>query len=229
MTQTIPALGPEQALRLERLTREYARYARRSAGLGSVLGGIFAYLILAVDLLGHQGRLTIFGAYAPLPLKPVLLLTLLPFLWLGARAGLRIWWYQRYGLVEEAPAEQADPRERRRRIALIVVFPMVLVAALTTIFMSEVALKPLRAVVFLLLMGATIFALKSLLHGRMERVLGVLLFLCPALLVTGIQMAALDSLVALPIVGTLAVGLGLKEHLAFRRLERQLRALGSTR
>ena len=226
MTQSFPALKLEQTLLLEQLTRDYARYAHRCAGLGSALGGIFAFLILAVDLLGHHG-LSILGAYAPLPIRPVLLLTLLPFLWLAARHGLRVWWYQRFGLVEEAPSETVDPRERRRRLALIVVFPLVSAAALTTIYLSKVPSKPLRAIVFLLLIGAVVFALRSLLHGRLERVLGVLLFLCPALLVTGIQMAAMDSLVALPLVGTFAIVLGLKEHLAFRRLERQLLALRS--
>jgi hypothetical protein len=225
MTQTLPALAPDQTHRLERLTREYARYARHAAGLGSVLGGCFAYLILAVDLLGHHGRISILGAYAPLPMKPVLLLTLLPFLWLAARYGLRIWWYQRFGLVEAVPDQAVNPGEWRRRLALMVVFPLVATAALTTIYLSEVPSKPLRTAAFLLLMGATVFALRSLLHGRLERILGTLLFLCPALLVTGLQMAALDSLVALPLVGTFAIILGLKEHLAFRRLERQLLAL----
>jgi len=227
MTQPLPALKPEQTLLLEKLTCDYARYAHRCAGLGSVLGGVFAFLILAVDLLGHHGRLTILGAYAPLPMTPVLLLTILPFLWLAARHGLRVWWYQRFGLVEEVPADSVEPQERRRRLALIVVFPLVSAAALTTIYLNEVLLKPLRATVFLLLIGAAIFALRSLLLGRLDRALGVLLFLCPALLVTGIQMAAMDSLAALPLVGTFAIVLGLKEHLAFRRLERQLLALRS--
>ena len=64
-----------------------------------------------------------------------------------------------------------------------------------------------------------------LLHrGRLERLLGLLLFFGPALLVSGLQMAALDALVAFPLAGAATVVLGLREHLAYRRVARELRS-----
>jgi MFS family permease len=223
MTQTTPALDPQHLAKLQHLTREYSRFNRASAGLGSVLGGVFAFLILAAELAGHGWRITLIGAFAPLPFSRALPLAGLPFLWLGCVIALRAWWYQRHGIVEAETLP--DPRERFRRRALAVVAPVVSTAVLLTIFLNGGPMKFLRAGLFLLLQGAFLFSVLKVLEGRLERVLGALLFIAPALILAGIQMAALDSLAALPIVGALAVLFGLREHLAFRRVERELAAL----
>lgn len=223
MIQTTPALTPQYLEDLQRLTQEYARYSRSGAGLGSALGGLFAYLILAVDLIGHGGRITFLGAYAPLPLKAVLALAFLPFLWLGALAALKAWWYQRHGAVEAPPA--VDPRDRRRKIALAIAAPVLSTVLMLAIFHNAAPMQWLRAGLCAVLMGALAILIPRLLQGRMERMLGALLFLCPALLLAGIQMAAGDSLLALPVVGTLAIVLGVKEHLAYRRLEKRMAVL----
>ena len=65
------------------------------------------------------------------------------------------------------------------------------------------------------------------LGGRLERFSAILLLLAPGLLLSGIQMAAGDTLLAYPLGGTCALVLGLRDHLAFRRVRRELDALGT--
>jgi hypothetical protein len=59
-------------------------------------------------------------------------------------------------------------------------------------------------------------------RSKLERMMGFCLFLGPALLISGIQMAAGDTLLAFPLIGASAMVAGVKEHMAFRRLEREL-------
>ena len=86
MTQTLSALIPGRFALLPSLTDRYARDGGRSTGLGSVRGGLFALLLPAA----------------------------LPFLWLGAKEGLRARWCQSYGRGE--PNHPEARMQRRLRV-----------------------------------------------------------------------------------------------------------------
>jgi len=224
MTQIAP-LDPKHLEQLQRLTREYARYARDCAGLGTALGGLFLLLVVAADLLGRGWRLTWIGAFAPLPLARALPLVALPFLWLTLRHLLRRAWYQRHGAVE--PEEPAVRLPKAKRVTLAIVLPLVGAACLAALFSHPGPARGLRAGITVLLLAALPIAQRGLLHARLERMLGALLFVGPAIIVSGIQMAVEDSLLAMLAVGLAALVLGLREHLAYRHLERRLAALRS--
>jgi hypothetical protein len=224
MNKDIPALDPDYVARLGRLTRDYARYASGCGGLGTALGGFFVLLILGVDLLGHRGPLFFWGAFASLEIQSLLPLTALPILWLGARHGLRTWWYQRHGRVELASACEAPKRKTLRAWAMRAALLVWLVCALGLLCFGRVTQKPLRAILIGALLDAFWAALLRLGLTRIERILGAFLFVVPAFLLAGVQLPVADLMFSLPGMGLVAMGLGLREHLAFRRVERELAA-----
>jgi hypothetical protein len=208
--------------RLQTLTRDYARLSRRGAGLGKVLAGAFLLLLAGIEFFGHGGRLTFLGAFAPLPAAAVMATFPLPFLWLGAREALGRWWERRYGAVAVA----AEPSGRRQWVARRVVgilLPALMLVGLVPLLAGHLPLGRVRAAgVVALAMALAVLGLRLKGLGRLERMACVLLFAGPALLLCGIQMAAGDTLLAFPVVGLAAVGIGLREHAAFLRLRREL-------
>lgn len=215
LPNTLPT--PDDLLRLQALTRDYARLTRSGAGLGKVLGGAFLFGIAALECFGHGFRFTLAGALAPLPLAPVAAACALPFLWLAARTWLARWWYRRHGTVETTV-----PAPARARWAGVLL-PGLMLLGLAPVLAWPVPPRGLRSVFLALLaLGLALAWPRILRQGRMERMLAILLFLGPALLVSGIQMAAADTFLAFPVVGALAVVFGLREHLAYRRLAREL-------
>ena len=217
-----PPFPPDHLQRLQSLTRDYARLSQNGAGLGKVLGGWFVCLLVGVDLVGHWGHLTWVGAVAPLPGAAVLPLGLLPFLWLGARVGLARWWYQRHGAVAPVAAPLSRSRALRMRI-LRWVLPVFLLLGLVPIFTANLPWQGRRAAVVVALAAGVILAWPRFMGpNRLERMMGVCLFIGAAILVSGIQMAVEDTLLAFPLIGLAAIVMGLREHLAFLRLERDL-------
>lgn len=212
------SLPLDHLLRLQALTRDYARLTQTGAGLGKVLGGVFLLALVAVELAGHP-MLVLLGAFAPLPAGTAVAMALLPFLWLGAREVLGRWWYQRHGVVVESAGAPLGGRLAAARVLL----PCLILLGLVPVLRQTLPLKGLRAALVVALAAGLAWAWPRIMHrGRLERVLGILLFLGPALLGSGVQLAAGDALFAFPLVGAVAVVLGVREHLAFRRLEREL-------
>jgi len=222
----LPALSPEVVARLARLTRDYAELSMGRAGLSSLLGGVFLLLVALVEVAGHNWHFTWLGALSPLPLPAALGAALLPFLWLGARKRLHHWATERFGLVEalEDPASAPSRRERLRATVGRFILPGLMLLGLFPILAAPMSHRFVRA--------SLVVALALVLHltfprvkGRMERFVAILLFFGPALLLSGIQMAAGDTLLAYPLAGSVAIALGCRDHLAFRRVKRELAAL----
>jgi hypothetical protein len=222
MNPPVPSLAPEHLDRLRELTRDYARLSKEGAGLGKVLGGGFLLLLAAIEFFGHGGRVTFLGAFAPLPLRSVLITVPLPFLWLGAREGLGRWWEARFGAVEAA-AEPPGRWQRVRQVVARCLVPGLMLVGLVPLLASAQPLAWVRAALVVAL-ASSLAALGGRLQrmGRLERMTCVALFLGPAFLLCGIQMAVEDTLLAFPALGFAAVVIGLREHAAFLRLRRDL-------
>lgn len=225
--QTIrPALAPESVAELARLTREYARLSEGQAGISSLLGGVFLLLMALVEVIGHGWRFTWSGARSPLPLAAAFCVTLLAFAWLAARIGMRRWATQRFGLVEPALEPSPPGLARRERFRILMgryVIPSGMLLGLIPILNGPLSSRFIRAGLLITLALALHFAFPHL-KGRLERGMAVLLFIAPTLLVSGIQMAAGDTFLAYPLMGGAAMVLGLRDHLAFRKVRRELEA-----
>ncbi len=224
--ESLPALSPDSVARLARLTREYARLSQGQAGLSSLLGGAFLLLVALVEMGGHGWHFTWIGALAPLPLPVVLGTTLLPFLWLGARRGLRRWATERFGLVEELenPSSAASRKESLRRALGRFILPGMMLLGVVLILAEPLSARFVRAGLVILLALGMHFTFPRL-RGRMERFVAILLFFGSAFLLSGIQMAVGDTLASFPLVGTAAMYLGFRDHLAFRRVKRELEGM----
>lgn len=207
---------PPAYSRLQTLTRDYARLTRSGAGLGKVLGGCFLWVVAGVDLAGHGWRFALLGGWAPLGDGAALTLGLLPFLWLGAREALAKGWYRRHGTVEEAPAQGP-------KVLGGIVLPVLLLGGMAPLLLHPVPMRgPRLALVAALAAGLALAWRRFRDRDRLERLVGILLFAGPAFLVSGLRMASGDVLVAFPLAGAAAVAAGLREHVAYRRLEREL-------
>ncbi len=224
---SVPALESNAIDRLARLTRDYARLSEGQAGLSSVLGGAFLMLVALAEVVGHGWRFTWIGALAPLPPWVALTVAFLPFLWLGARAGLRRWATQRFGLVEPVSSPLSPSQLRTARIRTLVgrwVFPGVMLGGLIPVWTGSLPIPVLRSLL-LVALAATMRWVFADLKGRLERFVAILLFLGATLLLSGIQMAAGDTLLAYPLVGAVALMAGIRNHLAFLRVRHELEGL----
>lgn len=225
MDNVEPALNRDHIERLERLTRDYARYSSGCGGLGTVLGGCFVLLFLLVDLLGHRGSMPVWGAFAPLNLQALLPLTALPILWLGARQGMRIWWYEKHGRVEPVPISGLHSKGKHRAVIMGFAILVWLFCSMGLLQMGHAPQKPLRAALILGLLATFSVALLWLRLTRIERILGAFLFVVPAFLLAGVRLPAADLVISLPVMGLTAIGFGFREHFAFRRISGELSAL----
>jgi hypothetical protein len=225
--QTIlPALAPESVAQLARLTRDYARLSEGQAGFSSLLGGVFLLLMALVETIGHGWRFTWLGARSPLPLAAAFCVTLLAFAWLAARVGMRRWAMNRFGLVEPALESSSPGLARRERFRMLMgrfVIPGGMMLGLIPILCEPLSSRFIRVGLLLVLALAFHVAFPHL-KGRMERGMAVLLFVAPTLLLAGIQMGAGDTFLAYPLMGGAAMVLGLRDHLAFRKVQRELEA-----
>lgn len=222
MSTPLPALNPDHLARLQTLTRDYARLSRRGAGWGKVLAGGFLVLLAGLDWHGHRGQIALLGRFAPLPGRTVLALGLLPFLWLGAREALGRDWERRHGAVAAAPAPM-HPRRRRLLEFARWILPALVLLTLVPVLTRPMSLRGFRigAVLVLALTLARVWT-RLAASDRIERLTGLLLFFGPALLLSGWQLSAGDTLLAFPAIGLVAVLIGLREQWSFHRLARQL-------
>jgi len=221
------ALPPEAVNQLAHLTREYARLSQGHAGLSAILGGIFLLLVALLEAAGHGWRFTWMGGFSPLPLPAALGVAGLPFLWLGARAGLHRWATERFGLVVPLPDSLSPAQARKERIRAVVgrfVFPGLMLAGLLPIWIERLA-SPWVRTAFLLALALALHRSFLRLSGRMDRFTAILLFFAGGLLLSGIQMAVGDTFLAYPLGGIVALALGFRDHRAFRSVKRGLAAL----
>jgi len=224
LTVVPAALSPDYAGKLGRLTREYARLTARCAGLPSLLGGGFLLLVALLEGVGHGRDFRLLGGFAPLPLRWAVLVATLPALWFWARHELGRWACARLGLVEEVPAASDRLRERLRLGVGRFLLPMLCLAGLIPLLKHPMSAKPLRVILLILLALGLHWAFPHL-KQRFDRLVCILLTLAPAFLLSGLQMAAGDTLVAYPLIGIAAIFLGYKDFAGFRRVRRELTAL----
>ncbi len=104
------------------------------------------------------------------------------------------------------------------------VIPGGLLLGLIPILTGPLSARLIRADLLIALAVALHVAFPHL-KGRLERGMAVLLFIAPTLLLAGIQMGAGDTFLAYPLMGVVAMALGLRDHLAFRKVKRELEAI----
>jgi hypothetical protein len=226
--QTIlPALAPESVAQLARLTRDCARLSEGHAGFSSLLGGIFMVLMALVEVIGHGWRFTWLGAWSSLPLLSAVGVALLAFAWLAARVGMRRWATNRFGLVVPALEPSSPGLVRREKFRILMgryVIPGGMLLGLIPILNGPLSSRFIRA--DLLIALALVFHIAfPYLRGRLERAMGVLLFVAPTFLLSGIQMSVGDTILAYPLIGAAAVAMGVRDHIAFRKVRRELEAI----
>jgi hypothetical protein len=220
----LPALAPEAVTQLARLTRDYARLSEGQAGFSSLLGGAFLVLMALVEMIGHGWHFIWLGARSPLPLVAAVGVALLSFAWLAARIGMRGWATHRFGLVEPALDPSSPGLARRERFRILMgryVIPGGMLLGLIPILNGPLSYRLIRAGLLIALALAFHIAFPYL-KGRLERAIAVLLFITPTLLVAGIQMGAGDTFLAYPLIGVSTMVMGLRDHLAFRKVRREL-------
>ena len=223
------ALAPDTVTHLARLTRDYARLSESQAGLSHLLGGAFLWMVALMEVTGHRWHFTWIGALSPLPLVAAIGAAALPFLWLVARQGLHIWATARFGLVEslEMPITATSRKERIRAFAGRFVLPGMILLGLAPILDEPLSVPFVRASLVVIL-ALTLHFIFPRMKRRMDRLMTVLLFVGPALLLSGIQMAAGDTLLAYPLIGSAAIVLGIRDHFAFRKVKHELEAMTVT-
>lgn len=222
MTQIpVSPISSDQLARMQWLTQEYARLSTNHAGLSALLGGVFLMLTALVEATGHQWRFS-WGSFAPLSLWAGLTVACLPFAWLVARKPLLAWATHRFGLVEPPPTPAPlGLKARIQRVIFDFVFPGTFVLGIVLVWTQPLDQKVLRSLI-LLGLGATLFVMGPRLKTRLERITAILLFMGGFYILSGVQMATLDSFLAYPLVGVIALTVGVKDHLAFKKVQREL-------
>lgn len=200
--------------RLAELTRRYARYSHSAGGLASVVGGCLALAAYVIGALappdGVAGRVALAAA---------------PFAWIGAKEALQRLYYQPLGRVQERRTDS----ERRWHLGF-------------TLFTAAVSVAIVGFIVFRLLSRGLPTGVASMLgYLAMVAVLPVLVWffmrtplefivgtflVCQAALMLGGTSYGLGEQPQAPLAAVVLVGLGVKQHLDFRRLRRELDAAG---
>ena len=200
--------------RLSELTRDYARYSRSAAGLGSVLGGVFG---LASYFIGALAALTWWSRAA---------LAALPLVWIVAKELLQRRYYQRHGRVEEV--ERAGERRLHRFLTAIVAG--VSIAAVGWVLRDVIVHGPgdrawWELAGYVVFVAAMPFLVWRYLRTPLEFIVGVFL-LAQAAVVLGGGRYELGEQLQAPIASLVLVGLGAWEHRSYRKLERRLGEVG---
>lgn len=199
---------------LARLTRRYARYSRSAAGLASVLGGGFAVLAYFVGALA-----------APLSVATRMGLALLPLVWIGAKEVLRRHYYQRFGRVSEVETAA----ERRWHVGLTVIIAavsgVVMAVVVTGLATGDRTWHPGLAgyLAYVAAMPALVW---YFMRTPLEFVAGVFLVAQAALTFVG-EHYSLGQQVQAPIAGVILLAIGVRQHLEFRAVQRELARLDS--
>lgn len=207
--------GMEQ---LSEVTRQYARFSRSAAGLGSVLGGVLTLVAYFV------------GALMPLTPWVRLILAATPLVWIGGKEVLQRRYYQRYGRVVEREG-RGDRWWRIAWTAFVAVVSLVIVGAVVHEAWSRGDWAPLgdvRLIGYLVFIGALPFLVWRYMRTAWEFIIGVFLMTQAAVVLVGGNYE-LGQQIQAPVVAVVLIGLGIREHLQFRALLRRLSGPGSVR
>ncbi|HXY23860.1 MAG TPA: hypothetical protein VEI73_04370 [Candidatus Acidoferrum sp.] len=215
-TLSTPLQAPtEELTKVQRLTREYARFSRDAAGLGHVMGG--ALIFLVVFLVAHR----------PVNAWEGIVLGTTPLVWIISKEWLRRRYYQFSGRVTQ--------RERRWHdliLGLLAGFFAVLILA---VFLVQKPIQPFSwksavtsAVCIAVLLTMPVVVWRYL-RAPYEFVPGVFLLALSAFLLSGnIQIASRVAgafgIVA-EIVAVVMILAGYTEHMKFLKLRRKLSAM----
>jgi len=200
--------------RLSAVTREYARFSRSAAGLGSVLGAV-------LGLVSYFA-----GALAPLTWWSRAALAALPLVWIVAKELLQRLYYQRHGRVEEV--ERAGERRLHRFLTATVAAVGIAVvgwALRDAIVHGPGARAWWELAGYLAFVVAMPFLVWRYLRTPLEFIVGVFL-LAQAAVVLGGGSYELGEPLQAPIASLVLIGLGAWEHRSHRRLERRLGEVG---
>lgn len=195
------------------LTRRYARFSKSAGGLASVLGGGLALVAYVMGALsppeGLWGRLALASA---------------PFVWIGAKEILRRRYYQPLGRVEEPRTEY----ERRWHLGFTIFTAIVSAAVVAVVLWTTVVrgrgLPPAGVLGYVAIVAVMPVLVWHFMKTPLEFIVGVFL-VCQAALMLGGGSYALWEQPQAPIAAVALVGLGIKQHLDFRSLRRELARL----
>lgn len=201
--------GMEQ---LSEVTRQYARFSRSAAGLGSVLGGVLtlvAYFVGALVTLNPWIRLCLAAT---------------PLLWILGKEALQRRYYQRFGRV----VERESRGERRWRIAwtaFVALVSTIIVGATVAAMWSQWQVDA-RVIGYLAFLGAMPVLAWRFMRTPWEFIIGVFLVAQAAVVLAGGNYE-LGQQIQAPIVAVVLIGMGIREHLQFRSLLRRISGPGA--
>ena len=205
--------GPKYAADLEELTRAYARYACSAGGLAAVAGGV---LCIASYLLGGllpPGA----GVHGTL--------ILIPLAWLLGKQYMASIYYQRFGRAEER--ETANEYNIRRMfvgftVAACFVVGAGLIAGLQPIGNARWGIGSIANLLVIVSMPWVVW---RWLRSPLDFVVGVFLLCQAALALRGETYALWSSAAVFPVAAAAMILGGIRDHLAFLRVERRIRQL----
>lgn len=209
MTQTSSALE-QNVGRLSELTRRYARFSVSAAGLGGVLGGALVLVTYFV------------GALVPDLSAPArLALASAPLVWIVAKELLRSRYYQRLGRVEEARS-RADRLWHLALTAVTLVISAAIVAPVLVKAWPDV--WDLGTLGYLGFVAALPLLVWFFMRTPLEYIAGVFLVVQAAVVLAGGNYQLWQQPQA-PIGGAVLLVLGVRQHLEFLRIDRELERL----
>lgn len=197
--------------RLGELTRRYSRYSASAGGLSSVVGGA---LVLATYLIG--------ALTAPVSLGARLALASAPIVWIVTKELLRRFYYQRLGKVDEA----RTTADRRWHLGFTL-FSAVISAAVVAGVMAAARNDPATladpgVLGYLLFVVAMPLLVWLYMKTPLDFIAGIFLITQAAVILAGGHYE-LGSQLQAPIAAVVLILYGLRQHLDFRSLERELR------
>lgn len=200
---------PPSHERLARLTRRYARYSRSAGGLASVLGGGLALVAYVVG-----------GLAPPEGIPGRAALALAPFVWIAAKEVLRRRLYQTLGRV----GERWDRKDRRLHVGFTAFTTVVSAVVIIGVGWPTAAgggAAPTATWGYVALVAAMPVLVWFFMRTPLEYVVGVFLVCQAALMLAGSHYELWEQPQA-PLAALALVVLGVRQHLEFRRLRREL-------
>ncbi|MEX0891742.1 MAG: hypothetical protein WEB88_06180 [Gemmatimonadota bacterium] len=184
--------------------------------VASVIGGGFAVFAYFVGALA-----------APHSLAVRLGLALLPLVWIGSKEMLRLHYYQRFGRVGQVQTAA----ERRWHLGFTIA-TAVLSAGIVAVILFGLATRGRTlanhpgVLGYLAYVGVMPLLVWYFMRTPLEFVVGVFLVAQAALMFVGEHYSLWEQVQA-PIAGVVLMAIGVKQHLDFRALERDLARLGA--
>src|SRR5690606_18763578 len=196
------------------LTRRYAAFSRSAGGLSSVLGGILVLITYFVGALAFPESL-----WARLALASA------PIVWLISRQLLRNRYYQQFGRVAE-PVPSSDRRMHKGMIIFTGVVAAGVISFVLYVARDEPALLLDNGMPgYIAFVAAMPVIVWRYLHTPLDFIVGVFLIAQAALVLTG-SGYPLGHQIQAPIAAVFFIGIGIRQHLDFTRLRRELSQLG---